>query len=127
MAAGLTDHQWTMRELLSSPIPLPPWVAPKRRGDRPSDFRPPSRSPYDHGSLWCYRPLSGRCFMFYYLTLATGSRIMPREGHGRTIVGGPGCSPTGAAQPREVSERLVGEPSACVDTTSGRAVPRPAD
>src|SRR5512142_1852355 len=29
MAAGLTDRQWTMRELLSSPIPLPPWVAPK--------------------------------------------------------------------------------------------------
>src|SRR3954449_11769161 len=27
MAAGLTDHQWTMRELLSSPIPWPPWVA----------------------------------------------------------------------------------------------------
>jgi hypothetical protein len=38
MAAGLTDHRWTMRELLSYPIPLPPWVAPKRRG------RPPKRS-----------------------------------------------------------------------------------
>ena len=37
MAAGLTDHRWTMRELLSQPIPLPPWVAPKRRG------RPPKR------------------------------------------------------------------------------------
>jgi transposase-like protein len=37
LAAGLTDHRWTMRELLSSPIPLPPWVAPKRRG------RPPKR------------------------------------------------------------------------------------
>jgi transposase-like protein len=35
MAAGLTDHRWTMRELLSYPIPLPPWVPPKRRG-RPS-------------------------------------------------------------------------------------------
>ena len=32
MAAGLTDHAWTMREWLSQPIPLPPWVAPKRRG-----------------------------------------------------------------------------------------------
>jgi hypothetical protein len=32
MAAGLTDHIWTMREWLSHPIPLPPWVAPKRRG-----------------------------------------------------------------------------------------------
>jgi transposase-like protein len=37
MAAGLTDHCWTMRELLSYPIRLPPWVAPKRRG------RPPKR------------------------------------------------------------------------------------
>ena len=37
MAAGLTDHRWTMHELLSHPIPLPPWVAPKRRG------RPPKR------------------------------------------------------------------------------------
>ena len=35
MAAGLTDHRWTMHELLSQPIPLPPWVAPKRRGRPP--------------------------------------------------------------------------------------------
>jgi transposase-like protein len=38
MAAGLTDHRWTMRELLSYAIPLPPWVAPRRRG------RPPKQS-----------------------------------------------------------------------------------
>jgi transposase-like protein len=38
MAAGLTDHRWTMREWLSHPIPPPPWVPPKRRG------RPPRRS-----------------------------------------------------------------------------------
>jgi hypothetical protein len=37
MVAGLTDHRWTMREWLSYPIPLPPRVAPKRRG------RPPKR------------------------------------------------------------------------------------
>ena len=37
MAAGLTDHRWTMREWLSQPIPLPTWVPPKRRG------RPPKR------------------------------------------------------------------------------------
>jgi transposase-like protein len=37
MAAGLTDHRWTMREWLSRPIPLPPRVPPKRRG------RPPRR------------------------------------------------------------------------------------
>jgi len=38
MAAGLTDHRWTMRELLSYQVPPPPWVAPKRRG------RPPKRN-----------------------------------------------------------------------------------
>jgi hypothetical protein len=37
MAAGLTDHCGTMREWLSQPIPIPPWVPPKRRG------RPPKR------------------------------------------------------------------------------------
>jgi len=35
MAAGLTDHCWSMKELLNSPIPLPVWVAPKRRGRPP--------------------------------------------------------------------------------------------
>ncbi|HEX9867246.1 MAG TPA: hypothetical protein VGC99_01405, partial [Candidatus Tectomicrobia bacterium] len=38
MAAGLTDHRWTLCELLRSQVPLPPWVAPKRRG------RPPKRA-----------------------------------------------------------------------------------
>jgi hypothetical protein len=37
MAAGLTDHRWTMYELLSQPIPLPHWVALRPRG------RPPKR------------------------------------------------------------------------------------
>jgi transposase-like protein/IS1 family transposase len=35
MAAGITDHVWTMRELLSFPVPPPCWTPPKRRG-RPS-------------------------------------------------------------------------------------------
>jgi transposase-like protein len=35
MAAGITDHGWTMQELLSFPVPLPRWVPPKQRG-RPS-------------------------------------------------------------------------------------------
>jgi len=35
MAAGLTDHRWTMLELLSYQVPLPAWVASKRRGRPP--------------------------------------------------------------------------------------------
>jgi transposase-like protein/IS1 family transposase len=35
MAAGITDHGWTMQELLSFPVPLSRWAPPKRRG-RPS-------------------------------------------------------------------------------------------
>lgn len=35
MAAGLTDHCWTVHELLSYQVPLPHWTPPKRRG-RPS-------------------------------------------------------------------------------------------
>src|SRR5262245_14998941 len=39
MAAGLTDHEWTMRELLTYQVPPPAWVLPKRRG------RPPKQRP----------------------------------------------------------------------------------
>jgi transposase-like protein len=35
MAAGITDHGWTMPELLSLHVPLPRWAPPKQRG-RPS-------------------------------------------------------------------------------------------
>lgn len=35
MAAGLTDHRWTLRELLLLKVPLPPWVAPTRQGRPP--------------------------------------------------------------------------------------------
>ena len=44
MAAGLTDHQWTMGELLRYQIPLPAWVAPKRRGRPPKPVQPPARA-----------------------------------------------------------------------------------
>jgi len=37
LAAGLTDHRWTMPELLRYQVPLSAWVAPTRRG------RPPKR------------------------------------------------------------------------------------
>ena len=39
MAAGLTDHRWTMAELLTYQVPPPPWMPPKRRG------RPPKQRP----------------------------------------------------------------------------------
>src|SRR3990172_2616764 len=42
MAAGLTDHRWTMLELLSYQVPLPAWVAPKRRGRPPKQVQQPA-------------------------------------------------------------------------------------
>jgi hypothetical protein len=42
MAAGLTNHRWTMRELLRYQVQLPPWVAPKRRGRPPNRAQPPT-------------------------------------------------------------------------------------
>ena len=41
MAAGLTDHAWTLRDLLHYRVPLPAWVAPKRRGRPPKQLQPP--------------------------------------------------------------------------------------
>lgn len=41
MAAGLTNHHWTMLELLGYKVPLPAWVASKRRGRPPKGRRPP--------------------------------------------------------------------------------------
>jgi transposase-like protein len=41
MAAGLTDHCWTMHELLRYQVPLPVWVAPKRRGRPPKSAQSP--------------------------------------------------------------------------------------
>jgi len=35
IAAGITDHRWTVEELLTFQVPPPPWQPPKRRG-RPS-------------------------------------------------------------------------------------------
>jgi hypothetical protein len=34
MATGLTDHGWTVQELLSSHVPPPRWAPPKQRGRR---------------------------------------------------------------------------------------------
>jgi len=43
MAAGLTDHRWTLKELLMYQVPPPAWVAPKRRGRPPKGTDEPSR------------------------------------------------------------------------------------
>lgn len=32
MAAGITEHIWTVQQLLSYQVPLPPWQPPRRRG-----------------------------------------------------------------------------------------------
>ncbi len=39
MAAGLTDHLWSVREILTYRIAPPPWVAPSRQG-RPKNTAP---------------------------------------------------------------------------------------
>jgi len=39
MVAGLTDHSWSLDELLRFQVPLPPWIPPRRRG------RPPKHPP----------------------------------------------------------------------------------
>jgi len=59
MAAGLTDHPWTMEDLLRYQVPPTPWVPlprPKRRG-RPEHLL--HRLPHDHAQMWRYRPMSG--------------------------------------------------------------------
>src|SRR6266568_2430744 len=45
MAAGLTDHPWTLRDVLHYHVPLPPWVAPKRRGRPPKQSHQPPIAP----------------------------------------------------------------------------------
>jgi transposase-like protein len=39
MAAGLTDHCWSVAEFLCYPVPPPPWIPPKRRGRPPKPAR----------------------------------------------------------------------------------------
>jgi transposase-like protein len=44
MAAGLTNHRWTMPERMRYQVPLPAWVAPKRRGHPPKRAPQPARA-----------------------------------------------------------------------------------
>jgi transposase-like protein len=41
MAAGLTEHRWTMHALLRYQVPLPTWAPPQRRGRPPKPAPPP--------------------------------------------------------------------------------------
>jgi transposase-like protein len=42
MAAGLTDHPWSLQEVLRYQVPPPAWVAPKHRGRPPKPARAPT-------------------------------------------------------------------------------------
>lgn len=45
MASGLTDHPWSVRELLAHRIAPPPWQPPKRRGQPPKSGCPRQTPP----------------------------------------------------------------------------------
>jgi len=49
MAAGLTQHGWTVHELLTYPVPPALWVAPKRRGRPPKPWAATSDTPKRRG------------------------------------------------------------------------------
>jgi len=51
MAAGLTDHCWSLAELLHHKVPLPTWLAPKRRGRPPKHAPRPVRLPTRSSAL----------------------------------------------------------------------------
>jgi hypothetical protein len=57
IAAGLTDHRWSMEELLTFPVvpaELPTW----RSGGSLGGYWKPSVQP-DHGSMWRYLRVRG--------------------------------------------------------------------
>jgi len=47
IAAGLTDHRWTMEELFNFKVPPPRWTPPKRRGQ-------PSQQTLQLVEQWCH-------------------------------------------------------------------------
>ena len=67
-AAGLTDHRWTVHELLTVPCPLPPV---KRRGRPPHWLREVPMLP-DHGSLGYYHAKRGRVKLRFPLPMFLG-------------------------------------------------------
>lgn len=57
MASGLTDHIWSVQELLSYRLAPPPWVAPKRRGRPPKPIEPQMRKQQPAREQRHHRPL----------------------------------------------------------------------
>jgi IS1 family transposase len=57
MASGLTDHIWSVQELLSYRLAPPPWVAPKRRGRPPKPTEPQMRKQQPAREQRHHRPL----------------------------------------------------------------------
>jgi hypothetical protein len=47
IAAGLTDHRWSIAELFHFQIPSPPWTPPRQRGR-------PSKETLRLFEQWCY-------------------------------------------------------------------------
>ena len=85
MAAGITDHGWTMQELLSFHVPLSRWSPPKQRG-RPSQLlkRLTERWCGDHGELWSYPTTTGRGFLAIMGAIAQMEHELKAE---RTVAG----------------------------------------
>jgi transposase-like protein len=57
MASGLTDHVWSIWELLSYRVAPPPWVAPKRRGRPTKQTEPHVKKQPPPGEQQRRRPL----------------------------------------------------------------------
>lgn len=57
MASGLTDHIWSVCELLMYKVPPSPWVEPKRRGRRKKQGEQPVRPPTCQKPQSLFRPL----------------------------------------------------------------------
>jgi len=57
MASGLTDHIWSLGELLRYKVAPSPWVEPKRRGRPPKQAGPPAPSPKRQSCPSGSRPL----------------------------------------------------------------------
>src|SRR5258706_5884133 len=57
MASGLTDHVWSLQELLSYRVAPLPWVAPKRRGRPPKQTEPHARKQQPSSGQPRRRPL----------------------------------------------------------------------